>query len=75
MKKTLKKALIVMAVIAVAMLMMAFAASAAYDCGSPDAHNLVTTYHAPTCTTPGYTETRCTLCDFKNISGMFFCKS
>ena len=69
MKKTLKKALIVMAVIAVAMLMMAFAASAAYDCGSPDEHNLVTTYYAPTCTTPGYTETSCTLCDFKNVSG------
>lgn len=62
MKKTLKKVLILFAIVTVTVTIFAFAASAAKDCGAGN-HNIYEIYHAPTCTDPGYTEYRCTLCE------------
>lgn len=61
MKKTMKKVLIIMAVVITAMLMMTFAASAATDCGD-GLHLTDARVIAPTCTEGGYTETFCTVC-------------
>lgn len=61
MKKTMKKALIVLSVVIAAVLMMTFMASAATDCGDGK-HLTGERVIAPTCTTGGYTETYCTVC-------------
>ncbi len=66
MKKTLKKVLILAAVVAAVVTVFSFAASA-ISCGDGK-HTIVETYHAPTCTEPGYTEYTCTMCDFVGIS-------
>lgn len=60
MKKTLKRALIIMAVVMTAVLMMAFAASAA-TCAD-GTHVTGTTIVEPTCEEAGYTQTYCTVC-------------
>ncbi len=61
MKKNMKKALIIMAVVITAMLMMTFVSSAVTDCG--DGKHLVNTrVIEPTCETKGYTESFCTVC-------------
>ena len=60
MKKTIKKALIVMAVITVAVVMMSFGASAIY-CGDGNCL-LESEYVEPTCTEAGYTQYVCTVC-------------
>lgn len=67
MKKTIRKALVLLAVVAMAVVMMSFASSAAASCGSGN-HFLVETYYAPTCTTSGYTRYDCTVCDFYSTS-------
>lgn len=68
MKKTLKKVLILFAIVTVIVTVSAFAASA-IDCG-PGKHTIYEIYHAPTCTDPGYTEYRCTMCDvYRETSG------
>ncbi len=61
MKKTLKKSLTVIAVIAAVMLMMTFAASAVNDCGNGN-HSIATRTYDATCTTAGYIESYCTIC-------------
>jgi len=66
MKKTLKKVLTLFALTLVIATLCAFAASAV-SCGEGK-HTIVETYHAPTCTEPGYTEYTCTMCDFVGIS-------
>lgn len=69
MKKTLKKVLILFALVAVIATVCVFGASAV-NCGDGN-HTIVETYHAPTCTDAGYTEYKCTmwpLCDFREIS-------
>ena len=60
MKKTFKRALIIMAVVMAAVVMMAFAASAA-TCAD-GAHITGTTVVEPTCEEAGYTQTYCTVC-------------
>lgn len=61
MKKTMKKALIIMAVVMTAMLMLTFAASAAEVC--PDnSHSVGSAVILPTCTEHGYTQYYCTIC-------------
>ncbi|MBQ8503893.1 MAG: hypothetical protein IJ491_06430 [Clostridia bacterium] len=62
MKKTMKKALILMTVVIATMLIMTFAASAASDCGDGK-HLTGTRVIEATCTSGGYTETYCTVCD------------
>ena len=66
MKKTLKKVLVLFALITVLTAICVFSASA-INCGDGK-HTIVETYHAPTCTDPGYTEYTCTMCDFRGIS-------
>lgn len=66
MKKTLKKVLVLFALITVLTAICVFSASAV-SCGDGK-HTIVETYHAPTCTEPGYTEYTCTMCDFKGVS-------
>lgn len=61
MKRTLKKTLILLAVIVTAMLVMSFMASAAEDCGD-GLHSVGTRVVAPTCEEAGYTESYCTIC-------------
>lgn len=62
MKKTLKKALILMAVVITAMLVMTFVSSAAVtDCGDAN-HVSGERVVDPTCVEGGYTETYCTVC-------------
>ena len=68
MKKTLKKVLILFALVAVIAAVCAFGASAV-SCGDGN-HTIYEIYHAPTCTDPGYTEYRCTMCEeYRETSG------
>lgn len=66
MKKTLKRAVLVTVVLTALVLMMSFASSAASDCGM-GLHNIATRTFEATCTSPGYTESYCTVC--KNVLG------
>lgn len=61
MKKTTKKLLVLFALVAVIVTVCTFAASA-ISCGEGK-HTIYEIYHAPTCTDPGYTEYRCTMCE------------
>ncbi len=62
MKKNMKKALIIMAVVITAMLMLTFVSSAVTDCGDGK-HLINTRVIEPTCETDGYTESFCTVCE------------
>ena len=62
MKKTLKKVLILFAIVTVIVTVCAFATSAAADCGAGN-HTVYQIAHEPTCTDPGYIEYRCTMCN------------
>ncbi len=66
MKKTMKKAIILFALVAIIATVCAFTSSAV-SCGDGK-HTIVEEYHAPTCTDPGYTSYSCTMCSFAGIS-------
>ena len=61
MKRTMKKALVLICVILAAMLVMSFTGFAATDCGDGN-HKEGKRVVEATCTTPGYSETFCTVC-------------
>ncbi len=61
MKRTMKKALVLICVILAAMLIMSFTGFAASDCGDGNHKEGKRTVEA-TCTAAGYTETYCTVC-------------
>ena len=67
MKKTIRKILIVMAIVTVAVVMMSFASSAATYCGDGKCLT-VSEYVAPTCTESGYTLNKCTICGYTSRS-------
>lgn len=61
MKKTLKRALIVIALVVTAVLVFSFSSSAVENCGVGN-HLTGTRVVEPTCTEGGWTETYCTVC-------------
>lgn len=67
MKKTIRKMLIVLAIVTVAVVMMSFASSAVTYCG-PGNCRTVEEYVEPTCLEPGYTKYTCYICGYESRS-------